>query len=224
MRVFEDRKEAGQRLADALEEDYAARDDLLVLALPRGGVPVAWEIAQRLHAPLDVFIVRKLGTPGQPELAMGAIASGGIRVLNRQIVDTLGISEETIEAVAAREQAEIERREHQYRQGRAALQVADKTVILVDDGIATGATVRAAINAVRQLGPRHLVLAVPHAAPQACELIQTEVDRLVCLETPEPYIAVGYWYNNFSQTSDEQVQRLLRADAVQAAKVNGSND
>ena len=205
---FQDRREAGQYLATKLQV-YANRPDVLVLALPRGGVPVAFEVAQAFHTPLDVFIVRKLGVPGHPELAMGAIASGDIRVLNRDVVEGLGIPEYVIEAVAASELQELARRERLYRDDRPFPNVRSHTVILVDDGLATGSTMRAAAAALRQRGPARLVVAVPVASPQVCAEFQTEADQVVCAFTPEPFYAVGLWYEDFSQTTDEEVRDLL---------------
>ena len=205
---FRDRREAGQVLADELRA-YAGRPDLLVLALPRGGVPVAWEVANALHAPLDVFLVRKLGVPGHEELAMGAIASGGVRVVNDYVVGSLGIPDSAIDAVAAREQQELARRERAYRGNRPAPVVRGRTVILVDDGLATGSTMRAAAAALREQEPSELVVAVPVAARETCEAFQDEVDAVVCAITPEPFYAVGMWYRDFSQTTDEEVHELL---------------
>lgn len=205
---FRDRMEAGQLLATQLTA-YANRSDVLVLALPRGGVPVAFEVARALHAPLDVIIVRKLGVPGYEELAMGAIASGGVRVLNDDVVHMLGISDEEINKVAAHEQQELERRERLYRGDRPTYEVRGRTVILVDDGIATGATMRAAVAAVRQRQPARIVIAVPAAAASICEELAAEVDELVCVIRPEAFFAVGFWYENFSQTTDEEVRTLL---------------
>src|SRR5205823_8489770 len=179
-------------------------------------IPVAHEVARALHAPLDVFVVRKLGVPGYPELAMGAIASGGVRVLNEDVVTGLGIPEDVIEAVAADEEAELRRREQAYREGRPPLEVRGKKVILIDDGLATGATMRAAVQALRQLGPAEVIVAVPVGAPEACGELQQEADRAICAVTPEPFLAVGYWYGDFSQTTDEEVQELL----AQAAQEN----
>lgn len=216
-RKFRDRRDAGRALAGELEK-YAGRDDLLVLALPRGGVPVGYEVARELHAPLDVFLVRKLGVPGQEELAMGAIASGGVRVLNRQVVEMLGLTDPTIAAVAATEQEELERRELAYRGDRPTLDVRGKTVILVDDGLATGSTMRAAAMALRQQEPERLVVAVPVAAEETCEQFRDEVDEIVCAMTPEPFYAVGLWYEDFSQTTDAEVTDLLeRAGAEEPA-------
>jgi putative phosphoribosyl transferase len=180
-----------------------------VLALPRGGVPVAFEVASALHAPLDVLIVRKLGIPGEEELAMGAIASGGVCVLNDDVVQRLGIPEEVIHTVAVQEQHELERRERLYRGDRPAYEVRGRTIILVDDGIAAGATMRAAIAAVRQLDPARIVMAVPVAASATCEEFAAQVNELVCVSRPEVFFAVGFWYEHFSQTTDEQVRDLL---------------
>lgn len=207
-RVFRDRTEAGQVLAERLAE-YANRPDVLVLALPRGGVPVAYEVARALHAPLDVFLVRKLGVPGHEELAMGAVATGGVRVINEQVVRALGIPESVIDAVAAWEQKELERRERLYRGDRPPPDVRGKTVILVDDGLATGSTMLAAVKALRQQQPARIVVAVPISSPDTCELLRTEVDDVVCAVTPEPFYAVGLWYQDFSQTTDEEVRELL---------------
>jgi putative phosphoribosyl transferase len=206
--IYRDRADAGRELAKKLAP-YRHRDDVVVLALPRGGVPVAYEVASALRVPLDVFVVRKLGTPGQPELAMGAIASGGVRVLNRDVIDALGISEEMIEDVARAEAEELQRREQQYRGARPPLDVSGKTAILVDDGLATGSTMRAAAAALRQAGAQKIVVAVPVAAEQSCESVRTEVDELVCGATPEPFWAVGQWYRDFDQTTDEEVRALL---------------
>ena len=189
--------------------EYAGRTDTLVLALPRGGVPVAFEVARALRAPLDIFLVRKLGVPGQEELAMGAIASGGVRVVNEDVVRHLGITPEVIDAVAAREQGELERRERAYRDERPAPDVRGRTVILVDDGLATGSTMRAAALALRQQGPARVVVAVPVASREACEEFRGEVDDIVCAATPEPFMGVGRWYEDFSQTTDEEVRELL---------------
>lgn len=205
---FQDRIEAGQVLASELRT-YANQPDVLVLALPRGGVPVAFEVAQALNAPMDVFLVRKLGVPGREELAMGAIASGGVRVLNRSVVEGLHIPDHVIAAVAAQEQQELERRVHSYRGNRPDPEVRGRTVILVDDGLATGATMRAAAAALRAQDPRRLVVAVPVAARETCEEFRDEVDEIVCAITPEPFYAVGVWYRDFSQTTDEEVHELL---------------
>jgi erythromycin esterase-like protein/predicted phosphoribosyltransferase len=206
--LFRDRREAGRRLAEKLAA-YANRPDVLVLALPRGGVPVGYEVARALGAPLDVFVVRKLGVPGYEELAMGAVATGGVRVLNEQLVERLGIPEPMIEAVAARERQELARRERLYRGGRPPPDVRGRTVILVDDGLATGATMHAAIQALRQQNPARIVVAVPTAAPEICEEMKTKADDVICAITPEPFDAVGRWYRDFSQTTDEEVGALL---------------
>lgn len=210
---FQDRVEAGQVLASELGA-YVGRPNVLVLALPRGGVPVAFEVAQALHAPLDVFLVRKLGVPGHEELAMGAIASGGVRVLNRSVVDSLSIPDHVIAAVAVQEQRELERREHAYRGNRPDPEVRGRTVLLVDDGLATGATMRAAAAAIRAQEPRRLVVAVPVAARETCDEFRDEVDEVVCAITPEPFYAVGVWYRDFSQTTDEEVHELLERAAT----------
>lgn len=205
---FRDRIEAGQHLAKRLQA-YANRSDVLVLGLPRGGIPVAFEVAQALHAPLDICLVRKLGVPGHDELAMGAIASGGVRILNYEVISSLGITDKTIEAVAARELGELQRRDRVYRGDRPQPVIQNQTVILVDDGIATGATIRAAISILKSQHPRELVMAVPVAPRDVCQRLADEVDRIVCLETPSPFYAIALWYDNFSQTSDAEVCNLL---------------
>ena len=207
-RLFRDRTEAGRLLAARLEK-YAGKLDVVVLALPRGGVPVAFEVTRALHAPMDVFIVRKLGVPGHEELAMGAVASGGVRVLNDHIVAGLGIPEYAIEAVVNWETEELKRRERLYRGNRPPPAVRGKTVILVDDGLATGSTMLAAVQALRQQGPARIVVAVPVASTDTCELMKDYVDEIVCAATPEPFYAVGRWYEDFSQTTDEEVRELL---------------
>ena len=206
--TFPNRAEAGRRLAEKLEQ-YAGRDDVIVLGLPRGGVPVAYEVAQRLRVPLDVFIVRKLGVPGFEELALGAIASGGVRVLNDDVVRALPNANQLIESITARETAELERREQAYRDGRPAPELPGRTVILVDDGLATGATMRAAVAALRQLGAARIVVAVPVGAADTCRELKEEVDETVCTMAPEWFQAVGQFYEDFSQTSDEEVRELL---------------
>jgi predicted phosphoribosyltransferase len=206
--LFRDRTDAGKRLAEQLA-DYANRSNVLVLALPRGGVPVAFEVAEALHAPLDIFLVRKLGVPGHEELAMGAIATGGVRVLNKEVVNYLNIPSEVIDAVTNVELKELERRERAYRGDRPPPNVRGKTVILVDDGLATGTTMRAAAAALRQQEPAHIVIGVPVAAPQTCDEFKLEVDEIVCAVTPEPFQAVGLWYEDFSQTTDQEVRDLL---------------
>jgi putative phosphoribosyl transferase len=205
---FRDRTEAGRVLAARLSQ-YAGRHDVLVLGLPRGGVPVAYEVASALHVPLDVFLVRKLGIPGFEELAMGAIASGGVCVLNADLVDYLQLSSEVIDAAARRERQVLERREQLYRGARPALDVQDKTVIVIDDGLATGSTMRAAVEALREQCPRRIVVAVPLAAPAICDELSTQVDEVICAATPEPFYAVGMWYDDFSATSDDDVRELL---------------
>ena len=217
-RLFRDRTEAGYLLANELKR-YQNRENVLVLALPRGGVPVGFEVAQALHAPLDVFVVRKLGVPGHEELAMGAIASGGVRVLNEEVVNELQISGATIEAVAAKEREELKRRELLYRGHNVPPDIHRKTIILVDDGIATGSTMRAAIGAIKQQKPARLVVAAPTGAASSCAEIETQVDELVCLMTPRDFYAVGQWYENFSQTSDEEVARLLEESRHVASAV-----
>ncbi len=206
--IFQDRGEAGRVLAQSLAE-YAGRQDLVVLALPRGGVPVGYEVARELGAPLDVFVVRKLGTPGEEELALGALASGGVRVLNHQVVDALGISPEAIDQVARRKQQELVRRERQYRGDRPALDVQGCTVMLVDDGLATGSTMRATVLALRQRGPAKIVVAVPVAPQSTCEELRLYADQVVCAATPVSFYAVGQWYRNFAQITDEEVRRLI---------------
>lgn len=207
---FRDRFQAGRRLAAALAP-YAGRPNLLVLALPRGGVPVGYEVARALNAPLDVMLVRKLGVPGHEELAMGAIASGGIRVLSEDIIAAFGVPERVIATVAANEEEELDRRERAYRDDRPPLEVRGRTVILVDDGLATGSTMRAAAAALRTQHPERLVVAVPVAPPETCAMLRSEVDDVVCALALEPFLAVGNWYDDFSQTTDEEVRQLLRA-------------
>ena len=212
-RVFTNRIEAGGLLAEKLEK-YANRNDIVVLGLPRGGVPVAYEVAKRLHAPLDVFIVRKLGVPGFEELAAGAIASGGVRVLNDQVVRAIPYATEALEAVTARETAELERREQIYREGRSAPELRDKTVIMVDDGLATGATMRAAVKALRERAVAKIVVAVPVGPPDTCEELARDADEAICLRTPPFFQAVGQYYEDFSQTSDDDVRDLLTKAAL----------
>jgi predicted phosphoribosyltransferase len=196
---------------------YRGRDgDVIVLALPRGGVPVGYEVAQALDTPLDVFLVRKLGVPGHEELAMGAIASGGVRVLNDSILRGLRIAPRRIDEVAARELAELRRRERAYRGDRPPPDVRNKVVILVDDGLATGATMRAAAEALRRIAPRKIVIAVPAASPETCEEFRSEVDEIVCALTPDPFYAVGVWYEDFAATTDEEVRDLLSRAATAA--------
>jgi predicted phosphoribosyltransferase len=207
-RAFPNRIEAGRLLAEKLEK-YAGRDDVIVLGLPRGGVPVANEVAKRLHAPLDVFIVRKLGVPGFEELAAGAIASGGVRVLNEDVMRAIPHAEQAIEAVTARETTELQRREQTYREGRPGPELRDRIAILVDDGLATGATMRAAVKALRQCRAAKIVVAVPVGPPDTCHEIEAEADETICLNMPEFFQAVGQYYEDFSQTTDENVRELL---------------
>ena len=206
---FVDRRDAGRVLALHLAK-YANRDDVIVLALPRGGVPVAYEVASALGAPMDVFLVRKLGTPGHRELAMGAIASGGVRVLNDDVVRWYGIPEAAIERVAREEEQELQRRERTYRDDLPAPDLANRTVILVDDGLATGSTMRAAAQAMRLHHPSRVVIAVPVGAPQTCSELAAVADEVICARMPEPFSAVGQWYLNFNQTEDEEVRDLLQ--------------
>jgi predicted phosphoribosyltransferase len=205
---FRNRTDAGRQLAERLAA-YAERADVLVLALPRGGVPVGYEVARAHGAPLEVFLVRKLGVPGYQELAMGAVATGGVRVMNEEIVRGLGISEHEIDAGVAREVQELSRRERLYRGDRPPPDVGGRTVILVDDGLATGATMRAAIQALRQQQPARVVVAVPTASLDTCESLKAEADDVICAITPEPFFAVGHWYEDFTQTTDEEVRELL---------------
>lgn len=209
---FHDRREAGRVLADRLSE-YSNRSDVVVLGLPRGGVPVAFEVAQSLGAPLDVLVVRKLGLPGHEELAMGAVARGGVRIINHELVQHLGVPTSVIETVVRAETNELERREQTYRESTTAPQLRNRTVIIVDDGLATGASMRAAIDAVRRQSPRKIVVAVPVAAESTHDELSAEVDDVVCVLTPEPFISVGHWYETFDQTSDDEVRRYLAAAA-----------
>ena len=221
MAIFKDRRDAGRKLAQYLTR-YTNRPDVVVLALPRGGVPVAFEVAGALHTPLDIFLVRKLGIPGHEELAMGAIASGGLRVLNEDIVGALNVPNAVLDVVTRRERAELERRERAYRGGRPPLDIRGKTVILVDDGLATGSSMRAAVAGLRAQQPAQIVVAVPTAAPETCEAFENEVDDVVCAVTPQPFFSVGTWYEDFSQTSDEEVRRLLE-EASQTVRQNTSS-
>ena len=206
--IFRDRTDAGRQLADELLH-YGGREDVIVLALPRGGVPVGAEVAQRLALPLDVFVVRKLGVPGHEELAMGAIASGGVRVLNHEVINAISLPEEIIEAVTAVEREELGRRERAYREGRPALEVTGRTVILIDDGLATGASMRAAVAALRQKKASKIVIAVPVGAPNTCRELGEEADESICLVQPDAFVGVGQYYEDFSQTTDEEVRDLL---------------
>lgn len=209
MATFRDRRDAGRQLAEKLSS-YAGRPDVVVLALPRGGLPVGDEVAKRLNAPLDVYVVRKLGAPGNPELAMGAIASGGGRVINEHIVSAMGVSREQIRAAEEEERRELSRREEVYRHGRESLDTSHKHVILVDDGLATGATMRAAVEALRASNPSGITVAVPTAAPETCQSFTNLVDEVVCVVTPQPFGGVGMWYDSFPQTTDGEVQAILR--------------
>ena len=215
---FEDRVEAGLDLAARLKH-YANRPDVIVLGLPRGGVEVAAQVARELHVPLDVFVVRKLGVPGQAELAMGAIASGGVGVLNTEVINALGISKTMIDAVARDEHRELERREKLYRNGRRAPIIRNRIVILVDDGLATGATMRAAVAALRQQHPALIVIAVPVAAPEICAEFEENVDEVACVRTPDPLLAVGLWYRHFPQVTDEEVSEFLQQAYAEIHKV-----
>jgi putative phosphoribosyl transferase len=216
-RRFHDRHEAGRRLAGELRA-YAGRDDVIVVALPRGGVPVGYEVAHALGLPLEVMQVRKLGVPGHEELAMGAIASGGVRIVSENVVEALGIPERVIATVAAAEAQELERRERVYREGRLFPEMRGRTVILVDDGLATGSTMRAAAAALRSLGAARLVAAVPVAPKESCDAVREVVDEVVCASVPERFQAVGEWYDDFSQISDQEVSELLRRGRHEARR------
>lgn len=205
---FRDRREAGKVLARALTA-YAGRDDVIVLALPRGGVPVAYEVATALHAPLDIFTVRKLGVPGQPELAMGAVASGGVALIDPRLIQSLRIADEDIAATVERETAELHRREETYRAGRPMLELRGKTLLLIDDGVATGASMRAAIESLRTQQPKRIVVGVPVGAPDTCEHLRRAADDVVCVLLPSDLVAVGAHYEDFQQTTDEEVRELL---------------
>jgi putative phosphoribosyl transferase len=213
---FKDRRDAGVQLA-ALLKHYADDPSLLVLALPRGGVPVAYEVARALHAPLDVFVVRKLGVPGHRELAMGAIAAGGVRVLNPEAIDALHVPPAAIEAVAAAELRELERQQRAYRGDGAFPYLTGRTVIVVDDGLATGSSMRAAVRALRAGHPRRIVVAAPVAAAETCHSLEADADEVVCVQTPPVFHAVSLWYEEFSQTGDDEVRRLLKEAPAQAA-------
>lgn len=206
---FRDRADAGRQLGEALKPRYGDRTDVLILALPRGGVPVAYEVSRILNAPLDIFVVRKLGVPGHEELAMGAIATGGAIVFNDEVVNSLGIPRSAIDKVIVRERRELERRERDYRGDRPPPEVKDRTVILVDDGLATGASMHAAVQAVRALGPAAIVIAVPAAGKSTCARLRPYVNDIACVITPEPFYAVSAWYDDFSQTTDEEVASMM---------------
>lgn len=214
MAIFKDRRDAGRKLAQKLSA-YANRSDVIVLALPRGGVPVAYEVALALNAPLDIFTVRKLGLPGHEELAMGAIASGGARVINQDVVRTFSIPQGVVEAVAKQELKELERRERAFRGDREMREIHDRTAILIDDGLATGASMQAALMGLRARDPARIVVAVPTAPLETCEAFQPLVDEMICATTPEPFYGVGQWYEDFSQVTDEQVQTLLEQASQQ---------
>ena len=205
---FKDRVDAGEHLAERLRT-YRARNDVVVLALPRGGVPIASEVARVLGVPFDVIVVRKLGVPGHEELAMGAIAAGGVRLVNHDVVDALRIPDSVLDSVAMQEAVELDRREQLYRGGRAPLGLTGKIVIVVDDGLATGSTMRAAVMAARQQKPARVIVAVPVGAPSTCAELAREADEVVCLRTPDPFVAVGLWYRDFTPTSDNEVRSLL---------------
>jgi predicted phosphoribosyltransferase len=209
---YRDRRDAGAELAARLTH-LKSRNNVIVLALPRGGVPVAYEVARSLDAPLDVFLVRKLGVPGHRELAMGAIASGGVRVLNQDVVNWLKIPDAAIDAVATEEQAELERRELEYRKGRAALDLRGRVVVLVDDGLATGSTMKAAVQAVRAHAPARVIVAAPVGSPDTCREFAHIADETICARTPQQFAAVGQWYRDFSQTTDEEVRLLLDSNS-----------
>ena len=213
---FLNRSDAGRQLAAELLPRYGGRSDVLVLGLPRGGVPVAFEIAVALDAPLDVFVVRKLGLPGHEEFGIGAIASGGVRVVDESVLRAYGVDSRTLEEITEREQRELERRERRYRDDRPFPAIQDRVVILVDDGLATGSTMRAAVAALRAEGPREIVVAVPVGAPETCSAMARLADDVVCLTTPEPFYAVGLWYENFDQTDDDEVHDLIERAAMRA--------
>ncbi|SRR5258707_9267183 len=214
-RAFTDRREAGRELAGKLQH-YAGRPDVVVLALPRGGVPVAFEVAEALNAPLDIFIVRKLGMPGHPEFAIGAIAPGGVRVLSEDVIRRYGIPQSMIDTVAREALAELQRLEREYRDSRPLIELRDRIAILVDDGLATGSSMRAAVGAVRMHKPARVVVAVPVGARSSCAEFGAIADETICARTPEPFSAVGQWYRDFSQTTDEEVRALLQRHAAHA--------
>jgi predicted phosphoribosyltransferase len=217
---FRDRRDAGRRLAARLAGYTPERP--LVIALPRGGVPVAYEVARALGAPLDVFVVRKLGVPGHPELAMGALASGGTLVLNEEVVELLQVPKRIVDLVAAMEAEEIARREKLYRAGRPPIDVRDRAVIVVDDGLATGATMRAAVVALKRASAHRVIVAVPTAAPETCRALREVADDVVCMTTPEPFVAVGLWYEDFTQTTDDEVRELLAQAVTETASLGQS--
>lgn len=214
--LYRDRAEAGRRLAERLD-GYAGRSDVVVLALPRGGVPVGREVADALGVPLDVLVVRKLGAPSQPELALGAVATGGVRILNQRLLREVRVPEDVLEEVTARERRELERREAAYREDREPVPVGGRTVIVVDDGVATGSTLRAAVASLRERGPARIVVAVPVAAAETAAALEEEVDELVCPLTPEAFFGISEWYRRFDQVPDEEVRRLLAGARRQEA-------
>jgi predicted phosphoribosyltransferase len=214
---FKDRQDAGRQLAARLR-GFAGRPDVVVLALPRGGVPIAHEVAAGLGAPLDLFLVRKLGVPGHPELAMGAIAEGGIEVLSDDLIRELGIPPALVEQIAVHERLELERRDRLYRDGRPLVSVRNRIAVLVDDGLATGSTMQAAATALRRLDPARIVIAVPVGAPDTCERLRRYADEVICLATPEPFEAVGLWYETFTQTTDDEVRALLESSRERRAQ------
>jgi putative phosphoribosyl transferase len=214
---YVDRSDAGHHLARALASRQGGRSDIIVLGLPRGGVPVAFEIASALDAPLDVFVVRKIGLPGHEEFGIGAIASGGVRVVDHHVLRAYGVDDATLERITERERLELQRRERRYRDDRPFPDLRGRTVVLVDDGLATGSTMRAAVAALREEAPREIIVAVPVGAAETCTALAEEVDDLVCLRTPEPFYAVGLWYENFDQTTDEEVHDLLERAANRIA-------
>jgi predicted phosphoribosyltransferase len=220
---FRNRADAGARLADELR-DYAEKPGVIVLALPRGGVPVGAEVAARLKAPLDVFLVRKLGVPGHPELAMGAVAAGGVEVLSDDLIRDLRIPRAVVERVAVAQRLELDRRDALYRGGRRPPDLHDRVVVLVDDGLATGSTMEAAVRAIRRQDPARIVVAVPVGARESCERIRQLADEVVCLSMPEPFNAVGLWYHDFSETNDAEVGRLLGAHGNDESNVTGPPD
>jgi len=213
MAYFTNRRQAGRKLAGELQK-YKGRDNVVVLGLPRGGVPVAYEVAEELEAYLDVFVVRKLGVPTHPELAMGAIASGGVKVTNDNVIQQTGVSEEQIDDVVREEKQELEEREKLYRGSRPEIDLEGKTVILVDDGMATGASMRAAVNALKEHNPQKIIIAVPTAPKDSCEVFRSIVDEMVCLQTPTPFWGVGGSYQDFSQTTNQEVRELLEKSEV----------
>jgi putative phosphoribosyl transferase len=219
--LFQDRQDAGRQLAQKLMQ-YAGQQDVVVLALPRGGLPVAYEVAKALRAPMDIFLVRKLGVPGHEELAMGAISSGGVRVLNSAVVEGLDIPERVIDAVARDEQKELDRREQLYRGDKPPVDIRGRTAILVDDGLATGASMQAAVAGLKAQEPKSIVVAVPTAATETCEAFEQQVSQVICVFTPQPFYGVGLWYKDFSQTTDEEVQSLL-AESAQNRSNSGLN-